>query len=163
MERNSPPGKGFAFSGEERLAFDVSMWHQIHCLNHIRTALVAGDDGSEDMVMHHRHCIQETEKVSRRVLGRVEYKFWTKGTVLRPLMGIPASEERQVSPQRMGNWPGKLKISARRGKSAGGNGTAVCTQVIGPDFVLPRVKSGRWKARRIHKDRRVMVSRTWLN
>ncbi|KAF1731323.1 hypothetical protein CRV24_009403 [Beauveria bassiana] len=47
-----PPGKGFAFLGEERLAFDVSMWHQLHCLNHIRAVLVNGDDGSD----HTGHC-----------------------------------------------------------------------------------------------------------
>ncbi|PSN60133.1 hypothetical protein BS50DRAFT_640221 [Corynespora cassiicola Philippines] len=47
-----PPGKGFAFLGEEHFAFDVSMWHQIHCLNHIRTVLINGDDGSD----HTEHC-----------------------------------------------------------------------------------------------------------
>ncbi|OAA53896.1 hypothetical protein ISF_08598 [Cordyceps fumosorosea ARSEF 2679] len=47
-----PPGKGFVFLGEERLAFDVSMWHQMHCLNHIRAVLVNGDDGSD----HTSHC-----------------------------------------------------------------------------------------------------------
>ncbi|ATY66303.1 hypothetical protein A9K55_001989 [Cordyceps militaris] len=47
-----PPGKGFVFLGEERLAFDVSMWHQMHCLNHIRAVLVNGDDGSD----HTEHC-----------------------------------------------------------------------------------------------------------
>lgn len=47
-----PPGKGFVFLGEERLAFGVSMWHQMHCLNHIRAALVNGDDGSD----HTAHC-----------------------------------------------------------------------------------------------------------
>ncbi|KAJ4356721.1 uncharacterized protein N0V89_004757 [Didymosphaeria variabile] len=47
-----PPGKGFAFLGEEYFAFDVSMWHQIHCLNHIRTMLINGDDGSS----HTAHC-----------------------------------------------------------------------------------------------------------
>ncbi|KAJ5826566.1 hypothetical protein N7447_003329 [Penicillium robsamsonii] len=47
-----PPGKGFAFLGEEHFAFGVSMWHQMHCLNHIRAALVNGDDGSD----HTEHC-----------------------------------------------------------------------------------------------------------
>ncbi|KAF4124344.1 protein of unknown function (DUF3328) [Geosmithia morbida] len=47
-----PPGKGFVFLGEERLAFGVSMWHQMHCLNHIRAVLVKGDDGSD----HTAHC-----------------------------------------------------------------------------------------------------------
>ncbi|EJT97268.1 hypothetical protein DACRYDRAFT_18688 [Dacryopinax primogenitus] len=47
-----PHGKGFAFLGEEYFAFGVSMWHQMHCLNHIRAALVNGDDGSD----HTEHC-----------------------------------------------------------------------------------------------------------
>jgi hypothetical protein len=47
-----PPGKGYVFLGEEHLAFGVSMWHQIHCLNHIRAVLVHGDDGSN----HTEHC-----------------------------------------------------------------------------------------------------------
>ncbi|KAJ5790234.1 uncharacterized protein N7518_007245 [Penicillium psychrosexuale] len=47
-----PPGKGFVFLGEEHFAFDVSMWHQMHCLNHIRAVLVNGDDGSD----HTAHC-----------------------------------------------------------------------------------------------------------
>ncbi|KZO93318.1 hypothetical protein CALVIDRAFT_502994, partial [Calocera viscosa TUFC12733] len=47
-----PPGKGFVFLGEEHFAFGVSMWHQMHCLNHIRAALVNGDDGSD----HTAHC-----------------------------------------------------------------------------------------------------------
>jgi hypothetical protein len=29
------------------LAFGVSMWHQMHCLNHIRGSLVKGNDGAE--------------------------------------------------------------------------------------------------------------------
>ena len=28
------------------------MWHQIHCLNHIRTVMINGDDGSD----HTEHC-----------------------------------------------------------------------------------------------------------
>jgi len=47
-----PPGKGFVFLGEEYFAFGVSMWHQMHCLNHIRAVLVNGDDGSD----HTEHC-----------------------------------------------------------------------------------------------------------
>jgi len=47
-----PPGKGFVFLGDEYFAFGVSMWHQMHCLNHIRAALVHGDDGSD----HTKHC-----------------------------------------------------------------------------------------------------------
>lgn len=47
-----PPGKGFIFLGEEYYAFGVSMWHQMHCLNHIRAVLVNGDDGSD----HTAHC-----------------------------------------------------------------------------------------------------------
>ncbi|TDZ37772.1 Oxidase ustYa [Colletotrichum trifolii] len=47
-----PPGKGFVFLGEEHFAFGVSMWHQMHCLNHIRAVLVNGDDGSD----HTLHC-----------------------------------------------------------------------------------------------------------
>ncbi|KAG9258583.1 uncharacterized protein F5Z01DRAFT_203104 [Emericellopsis atlantica] len=47
-----PPGKGFTFLGEEHLAFGVSMWHQMHCLNHIRSTLLYGDDGSD----HTAHC-----------------------------------------------------------------------------------------------------------
>ncbi|KAF2797054.1 hypothetical protein K505DRAFT_236403 [Melanomma pulvis-pyrius CBS 109.77] len=42
----SPPGGGFVVLGEPHSAFGVSMWHQMHCLNHIRAALVDGDDGS---------------------------------------------------------------------------------------------------------------------
>ncbi|KAH6861791.1 hypothetical protein B0T12DRAFT_433030 [Alternaria alternata] len=42
-----PPGKGFVVLGEEHLAFGVSMWHQMHCLNHIRGSLVKGNDGAE--------------------------------------------------------------------------------------------------------------------
>lgn len=47
-----PGGKGFVFLGEEHYAFGVSMWHQMHCLNHIRAVLVNGDDGSD----HTEHC-----------------------------------------------------------------------------------------------------------
>ncbi|KAF1940696.1 hypothetical protein EJ02DRAFT_349380 [Clathrospora elynae] len=47
-----PPGKGFVFLGEEHFVFGVSMWHQMHCLNHIRAVLVNGDDGSD----HTAHC-----------------------------------------------------------------------------------------------------------
>jgi len=47
-----PEGKGFAFLGDAYFPYDVSMWHQIHCLNHIRTVLINGDDGSD----HTEHC-----------------------------------------------------------------------------------------------------------
>lgn len=40
------------FVGDSYFPYDVSMWHQIHCLNHIRTMLVNGDDGSD----HTEHC-----------------------------------------------------------------------------------------------------------
>jgi hypothetical protein len=41
-----PPGKGLVSLGEEHVAFGVSMWNQMQCLNHIRAALINGDDGS---------------------------------------------------------------------------------------------------------------------
>lgn len=47
-----PPGKGFVFLGEDYFPFSVSMWHQLHCLNHIRAMFVNGDDGSD----HTAHC-----------------------------------------------------------------------------------------------------------
>ncbi|KAF5857327.1 hypothetical protein ETB97_005942 [Aspergillus alliaceus] len=47
-----PPGKGFVFLGEEHFAFGVSMWHQMHCLNHIRAVLVNEDNRSDHMA----HC-----------------------------------------------------------------------------------------------------------
>jgi Mycotoxin biosynthesis protein UstYa len=47
-----PPGSGFVFLGQEHYVFGVSMWHQMHCLNHIRAVLVNGDDGSD----HTEHC-----------------------------------------------------------------------------------------------------------
>ncbi|PLN76828.1 hypothetical protein BDW42DRAFT_188445 [Aspergillus taichungensis] len=47
-----PPGRGYVFLGQEHFAFGVSMWHQMHCLNHIRAVLVYGDDGSD----HTAHC-----------------------------------------------------------------------------------------------------------
>ncbi|PPQ91129.1 hypothetical protein CVT25_013268 [Psilocybe cyanescens] len=47
-----PPGKGYIFLGDAYYPFGVSMWHQIHCLNHIRTMFVNGDDGSD----HTEHC-----------------------------------------------------------------------------------------------------------
>ncbi|CBY00131.1 hypothetical protein LEMA_P077200.1 [Plenodomus lingam JN3] len=40
-----PLGKGYVFLGEEHFALGVSMWHQMHCLNHVRTVLINGDDG----------------------------------------------------------------------------------------------------------------------
>lgn len=53
-----PDGMGFAFLGEENFPFDISMWHQIRCLNHIRAALVNGDDGS-DYTEHCFHYIRQ--------------------------------------------------------------------------------------------------------
>jgi hypothetical protein len=47
-----PPGMGFVFLGEEYFAFGVSMWHQLHCLSHIRAVLINGDDESD----HTEHC-----------------------------------------------------------------------------------------------------------
>jgi hypothetical protein len=47
-----PPGKGMVLLGKENIAFGVTMWNQLQCLNHIRTALVNGDDGSN----HTAHC-----------------------------------------------------------------------------------------------------------
>ncbi|KAF9002917.1 hypothetical protein BDQ17DRAFT_1305870 [Cyathus striatus] len=47
-----PLGKGYAYYGDAYYSFGVSMWHQLHCLNHIRTMLVNGDDGSD----HTEHC-----------------------------------------------------------------------------------------------------------
>ncbi|KAI0060026.1 hypothetical protein BV25DRAFT_1808181, partial [Artomyces pyxidatus] len=47
-----PPGMGFVFLGEGKLPFGVAMWHQLHCLSHIRTVIVHGDPPS----WHTRHC-----------------------------------------------------------------------------------------------------------
>jgi hypothetical protein len=47
-----PVGAGYLFLGQTYLPIDVSMWHQVHCLNHIRTLISIGDDGSD----HTLHC-----------------------------------------------------------------------------------------------------------
>ncbi|RKO87144.1 hypothetical protein BDK51DRAFT_8317, partial [Blyttiomyces helicus] len=47
-----PSGGGYIYLGDAYHAFGVSMWHQIHCLNHLRTIIVNGDDGSD----HTEHC-----------------------------------------------------------------------------------------------------------
>lgn len=38
-------------------------------------------------------------------------------------MGVPAGDERQVPPQRVWNWPGKLKIPRGRGESSSSDRT----------------------------------------
>ncbi|THU98608.1 hypothetical protein K435DRAFT_660523, partial [Dendrothele bispora CBS 962.96] len=47
-----PPSAGFVYLGETYLPIDVSMWHQVHCLSHLRSMIARGDDGSE----HTEHC-----------------------------------------------------------------------------------------------------------
>ena len=47
-----PPAGGYVYLGQVYLPLSVSMWHELHCLNHIRTIIVAGDDGSD----HTEHC-----------------------------------------------------------------------------------------------------------
>jgi hypothetical protein len=47
-----PVEAGFVFLGETYLPFDVAMWHQVHCLNHIRSIILHRDDGSDHTV----HC-----------------------------------------------------------------------------------------------------------
>jgi hypothetical protein len=49
-----PIGAGYLFLGETYLPLAVTMWHQLHCLNHIRTLISAGDDGSD----HTLHCFR---------------------------------------------------------------------------------------------------------
>ncbi|TFK69892.1 hypothetical protein BDN72DRAFT_839799 [Pluteus cervinus] len=49
-----PKQGGYLFLGDAYYAYGVSMWHQMHCLNHIRHVLVSGDDGSD----HIAHCFQ---------------------------------------------------------------------------------------------------------
>lgn len=53
-----PPGKGFVFLGDEYYAFGVSMWHQMHCLNHIRAVLV-NEDGGSDQTAHCFHYLRQ--------------------------------------------------------------------------------------------------------
>ncbi|KAL0955850.1 hypothetical protein HGRIS_002052 [Hohenbuehelia grisea] len=54
-----PEGSGIAFLGDasESAPFVVSMWHQIRCLNHIRTALVNEVDTGFNYEYTH-HCFQ---------------------------------------------------------------------------------------------------------
>jgi hypothetical protein len=47
-----PAGRGYVYLGESYFSFGVSMWHQLHCLNHLRKVLTRGDDGSD----HTEHC-----------------------------------------------------------------------------------------------------------
>ncbi|ETW74628.1 hypothetical protein HETIRDRAFT_144814 [Heterobasidion irregulare TC 32-1] len=47
-----PPAGGYVFIGQAHLPWSVSMWHQLHCLNHVRSIIAVGDDGSE----HTEHC-----------------------------------------------------------------------------------------------------------
>ncbi|THH18313.1 hypothetical protein EW146_g2632 [Bondarzewia mesenterica] len=47
-----PPDGGYVYLGEAHFPLSVTMWHQLHCLNHLRTIFVNGDDGSE----HTEHC-----------------------------------------------------------------------------------------------------------
>ncbi|KAI0258110.1 hypothetical protein BC834DRAFT_791679, partial [Gloeopeniophorella convolvens] len=49
-----PPDFGYVFLGGSYYPYGVSMWHEIHCLGHIRALIVNGDDGSE----HTQHCFQ---------------------------------------------------------------------------------------------------------
>ncbi|KAF5364810.1 hypothetical protein D9758_009350 [Tetrapyrgos nigripes] len=47
-----PREAGYVYLGQTHLPIDVSMWHQVHCLSHIRSLISKGDDGSE----HTEHC-----------------------------------------------------------------------------------------------------------
>jgi hypothetical protein len=47
-----PVETGFLFLGQTYLPIGVSMWHQYHCLDHIRNIITSGDDGSD----HTEHC-----------------------------------------------------------------------------------------------------------
>jgi hypothetical protein len=47
-----PAGMGYVYLGQSYFSFGVSMWHQLHCLDHLRTVIVLGDDGSG----HTEHC-----------------------------------------------------------------------------------------------------------
>ncbi|RKO91806.1 hypothetical protein BDK51DRAFT_35995 [Blyttiomyces helicus] len=47
-----PPGKGYVYLGEVYHSFSIAMWHQLHCLSHLRAVIVDGDDGSD----HTEHC-----------------------------------------------------------------------------------------------------------
>ncbi|KAI0060049.1 hypothetical protein BV25DRAFT_1918162 [Artomyces pyxidatus] len=53
-----PPGKAAIYLGEEFWPYHTSMWHQYHCLNHIRSLIANGDDGSE----HTQHCFHYIRK-----------------------------------------------------------------------------------------------------
>lgn len=47
-----PGWGGYVFLNASSLPYAVSMWHQMHCLNRIRTALSTGDDEPD----HTGHC-----------------------------------------------------------------------------------------------------------
>ncbi|KAI0060025.1 hypothetical protein BV25DRAFT_1828454 [Artomyces pyxidatus] len=53
-----PPGRGALYLGESYWPYQVSMWHQIHCLGHLRALIANGDDGSE----HTEHCFHYLRK-----------------------------------------------------------------------------------------------------
>ncbi|KAF5352095.1 hypothetical protein D9758_009381 [Tetrapyrgos nigripes] len=47
-----PVEAGYLFLGQTYLPIGLSMWHQYHCLDHIRALIALGDDGSD----HTEHC-----------------------------------------------------------------------------------------------------------
>lgn len=85
------------------------------------------------VVVHSSHCVLEAEEVTSGLLSRIAHKLRAESAVLGQLVGEPAGDERQVSPQGVRNGPGKLQAAGRRGKSAGGD----CTVGLGGGITVP--------------------------
>ena len=54
-----PRGKGFVRLGPNALPFEVSLYHQIHCLEHLRRTFVDGLclDDANSVAQHVHHCL----------------------------------------------------------------------------------------------------------
>ncbi|ETW74672.1 hypothetical protein HETIRDRAFT_332577 [Heterobasidion irregulare TC 32-1] len=54
-----PRGKGFVRLGPNTLPFEVSLYHQIHCLEHLRRTFVDSSclDDDESAAWHTHHCL----------------------------------------------------------------------------------------------------------
>ncbi|KAF9218572.1 hypothetical protein BS17DRAFT_762184 [Gyrodon lividus] len=52
-----PRGKGFLQLGREGQIYELSLYHQLHCLDGLRRAFLAGSCEAEHMAWHIHHCL----------------------------------------------------------------------------------------------------------
>ncbi|KAI0258111.1 hypothetical protein BC834DRAFT_121530 [Gloeopeniophorella convolvens] len=92
-----PPGNGHVFLGKGKLPYGVAMWHQIHCLAHIRANFIKGQMPG----IHLQHCFNYLREA---ILCNADTTLEEGGMSMRAASGVGTVAPRTHATHTCRDW-----------------------------------------------------------